>query len=203
MRDAWVTAANAATLARIAAIPGILALLAAPGTVARLGAAALYLLAALTDVLDGHLARRGGDRQGGVQQSGAGGGEDQSASPAGLGALLDLTADKLLVAVVLIELAGRQLAPPWVAMVIVARELTVAGLRAYAGINGVVVTARALGKLKMVVCSLAIPAAMLEVPAAPWLLALAAGITVVSAWPYFLAGVTLPGRDGGAAGPAP
>ncbi len=129
-------------------------------------------------------------------------GEDQRASPPGLGAVLDLTADKLLVAVVLIELAGRQLAPAWIAMVIVARELTVAGLRAYAGINGVVVPAQVLGKLKMAVCSLAIPAAMLEVPAASWLLALAAGITVVSAWPYFLAGVALPGRDGGSAGPA-
>lgn len=198
-----MTAANAATLARIAAIPGILVLLAAPGTAARFGAAALYVMAALTDVLDGHLARRGGAGGGGAGRAGARRGEGQRASPPGLGALLDLTADKLLVAVVLIDLAGRQLAPAWVAMVIVARELMVAGLRAYAGINGVVVPAGVLGKLKMAVSSLAIPAAMLEVPAASCLLALAAGITVVSAWPYFLAGVALPGRGGGAAGPAP
>ena len=53
----WLTAANGATLARVAAIPAILALLAVPTTEARLAAAALFVLAAGTDVLDGHLAR--------------------------------------------------------------------------------------------------------------------------------------------------
>lgn len=192
MRDAWVMAANGATLVRIAAIPGILALLAAPGDAARVAAAALYVIAALTDALDGRLARQS-DHRGGRS----------AGHPAALGALLDLTADKLLVAVVLIDLAGRQLAPTWVPMVIVARELTVGGMRAYAGLNGVLVPAGTLGKLKMAVSSLAIPAAILEIPAAPWLLALAAGLTVVSAWPYVQGGVAMPGRGGGATGPAP
>jgi CDP-diacylglycerol--glycerol-3-phosphate 3-phosphatidyltransferase len=178
VRDAWRAAADTASLARIVAIPLVLALLAFPVPEARLGAAGLFFAAALTDAADGWLARHG---------------RRHSYGPGG--ALLDLTADKLLVAVVLIDLTSRQLAPAWVVAVIVARELAVGGVRAYAGLHGVLVRAGGLGKLKMAVSSLAIPAAILSLPVAPLLLSLAAGVTVVSAWPYVSAWTLLLGRN--------
>jgi CDP-diacylglycerol---glycerol-3-phosphate 3-phosphatidyltransferase len=172
--DGWVAAAHLVTLARIAAIPVVLLLLALPHQGAQTGAAAVFFAAALTDALDGPLARRGGD-----------------AGRSPLGAVLDLTADKLLVTVVLIDLAARQLAPSWVAMVIVARELVVAGVRSYAGLAGVAVDARTPGKLKMALSSIAVPAAILRLPGAPWLLALTALVTLASAWPYLALGATV------------
>jgi CDP-diacylglycerol---glycerol-3-phosphate 3-phosphatidyltransferase len=190
---AWGTLARGLTLARIGAIPIVLLLLALPHPAAPAGAAAVFAAAALTDALDGPLARRAG-------QDGP------------LGAVLDLTADKLLVTIVLIDLAARQLAPPWVAMVVVARELVVSAVRAYAGSAGrggpgssgargawsqragLPLGVRPLGKLKMAVMSVAVPLAILRLPGAGWLLILACALTVASAWPYLiLAGAVLKG----------
>lgn len=185
----WGTLARGLTLARIGAIPVVLLLLALPHPAAPAGAAAVFAVAALTDALDGPLARRAG-------QDGP------------LGAVLDLTADKLLVTIVLIDLATRQLAPAWVAMVVVARELVVSGVRAYAGTAGrggpgggawsqragLPLGVRPWGKLKMAVMSVAVPLAILRVPGAGWLLILACALTVASAWPYLiLAGAVLKG----------
>jgi CDP-diacylglycerol---glycerol-3-phosphate 3-phosphatidyltransferase len=171
----WGTLARSLTLARIGAIPVVLLLLALPHPAAPAGAAAVFAAAALTDALDGPLARRAGQ-----------------AGP--LGAALDLTADKLLVTIVLIDLATRQLAPAWVAMVVVARELIVSGVRAYAGTAGLPLGVRPLGKLKMAVMSVAVPLAILRLPGAGWLLILACALTVASAWPYLvLAGAVLKG----------
>jgi CDP-diacylglycerol--glycerol-3-phosphate 3-phosphatidyltransferase len=170
-RPTW-TPANLTTVARAAAIPVILALLAVPSQHARVGAAALFTVAALTDALDGYLARR-------------------AAAASALGAFIDLTADKLLVAAVLIDLVGRQVVPAWPAIVIVARELLVSGVRAYAAVQGVTLGAGWPGKLKTVVTSVAIAATIVGAPGAPWLLALAAALTVASAWPYLIAGARL------------
>jgi phosphatidylglycerophosphate synthase len=205
----WGTLARSLTLARIGAIPIVLLLLALPHPAAPAGAAAVFAVAALTDALDGPLARRAG-------QDGP------------LGAVLDLTADKLLVTIVLIDLATRQLAPAWVAMVVVARELIVSAVRAYAGTAGrggpgggavaqrgaergaqrgaqrggssaargagPPLGVRPLGKLKMAVMSVAVPLAILRLPGAAWLLILACALTVASAWPYLiLAGAVLKG----------
>ncbi|HEX2513102.1 MAG TPA: CDP-alcohol phosphatidyltransferase family protein [Chloroflexota bacterium] len=171
----WGTLARSLTLARIGAIPVVLLLLALPHPAAPAGAAAVFAAAALTDALDGPLARR-------ARQVGP------------LGAALDLTADKLLVTIVLIDLATRQLAPAWVAMVVVARELIVSGVRAYAGTVGLPLGVRPLGKLKMAVMSVAVPLAILRLPGAGWLLILACALTVASAWPYLIvAGAVLKG----------
>ncbi|HEX2324395.1 MAG TPA: CDP-alcohol phosphatidyltransferase family protein [Chloroflexota bacterium] len=171
----WATLARSLTLARIGAIPIVLLLLALPHPAAPAGAAAVFAAAALTDALDGPLARRAGQ-----------------AGP--LGAVLDLTADKLLVTIVLIDLATRQLAPAWVAMVVVARELVVSAVRAYAGTAGLPLGVRPLGKLKMAVMSVAVPLAILRLPGAGWLLILACALTVASAWPYLIvAGAVLKG----------
>jgi CDP-diacylglycerol--glycerol-3-phosphate 3-phosphatidyltransferase len=168
----WLTAANGASLARVAAIPVVLVLLALPADSARLLAGAVYAAAALTDALDGFLARR-------------------QATTSTLGSLLDLTADKLLVSAVLIDLVGRQLAPSWVAIMIVARELLVSGVRAFAAARGVAMPAGPLGKAKTALTHVAILAALLALPGAPALLAAAAGLTVISATPYLGAAVRL------------
>lgn len=100
-------------------------------------AVGIFLLASLTDLLDGYLARK----------------RNQVTT---LGQLLDPIADKLLVASVLISLVELQLTAAWVVVVIVGREFSVTGLRLIAAINQVVIPAGRLGKWKMVVEVIAI-----------------------------------------------
>jgi CDP-diacylglycerol--glycerol-3-phosphate 3-phosphatidyltransferase/cardiolipin synthase len=103
---------NALSLFRIALIPCYVGLFYMPGTLSDLGAALVFLIAAITDWLDGYLARQ-------LNQSSK------------LGAFLDPVADKLLVAVVLIVLL--QSNPRiWLALpiaIIIGREITISALR--------------------------------------------------------------------------
>ena len=125
---------NLLSLFRIAIVPVVVVLLAWPGPVVRAVAAGLFIVACITDYLDGWLARR---RQ----------------STTVLGQFLDPLADKLLVAGVLIMLAGAPLeprVPAWMAVVIVLREIAVTGLRGIASQSGIVVAAEELGKYKMI-----------------------------------------------------
>jgi CDP-diacylglycerol---glycerol-3-phosphate 3-phosphatidyltransferase len=100
-------------------------------------AVAIFILASLTDLLDGYLARK----------------RNQVTT---LGQLLDPIADKLLVASVLISLVEMRLTHAWVVVIIVGREFTVTGLRLIAAIHQVVIPAGRLGKWKMVVEVIAI-----------------------------------------------
>lgn len=93
-------------------------------------AAAIFAFASLTDWLDGYLARR-------RQQVTA------------FGQLLDPLADKLLVSAALISLVQLDLAPAWMAVLIIGREIAVTGLRSLAHSRGVTIAASKLGKLKM------------------------------------------------------
>lgn len=117
-----LTLPNLLTIGRILAIPVICMLIAAGGAELRWLALALYALAALTDWLDGYLARR-----------------MNLISP--LGRMLDPIADKLLVLALLIVLAwdhsfsGLDLIP---AIAIMMRETLVAGAREFLGPKGVV-----------------------------------------------------------------
>ncbi len=125
---------NLLSLFRIAIVPVVVVLLTWTGPVPRAIAAALFVIACITDYLDGWLARR---RQ----------------STTVLGQFLDPMADKLLVAAVLIMLAGAPLEPrmpAWMAVVIVLREIAVTGLRGIASQSGLVVPAQELGKYKMI-----------------------------------------------------
>ena len=92
-------------------------------------AAGLFTLAALSDGLDGYIARR---RQ----------------EITTFGKLMDPLADKLLVVAALISLVSLGRLAAWVAMVIIARELAVTGLRSLAAERGVVIAASWLGKAK-------------------------------------------------------
>ena len=124
---------NALTLARIAAIPMIVWLLHRPTPVSSIAAFVIFLVASLTDFLDGYLARRYG-----------------LITP--LGKLLDPLADKLLIVSSLLMIAvGSRVPtfPAWLLVVIIGRELAVTGLRSIAASEGVVVAAEGTGKLKM------------------------------------------------------
>ncbi|MYB76233.1 MAG: CDP-diacylglycerol--glycerol-3-phosphate 3-phosphatidyltransferase [Chloroflexi bacterium] len=92
-------------------------------------AAALLVIAAATDWLDGFVARRRN-------------------TVSAVGASLDLVADKVLVAVVLIALVQVGLLPGWWAAVVVSREMAVTGLRVQAAEKGVSIPAGRAGKLK-------------------------------------------------------
>ncbi len=104
---------------------------------ARIAADALFLGAALTDFLDGYLARK-------------------QHLVSDLGVFLDLTADKTLVGGLLIGLVAFREVAAWIAVIIIVREFIVTGLRSYAAARGWVIAARAGGKLKTVVTLLAL-----------------------------------------------
>ena len=125
---------NLLSLFRIAIVPIVVLILMWTGPVPRAVAAGLFIVASITDYLDGWLARR-------------------RKSTTVLGQFLDPLADKLLVAAVLIMLVGAPLqpgVPAWMAVVIVLREFAVTGLRGIASQSGLVVPAQELGKYKMI-----------------------------------------------------
>lgn len=89
----------------------------------------IFLLAALTDLLDGIIARRTG-------------------RITVIGALLDPIADKLLMSAAFISLVGLDLAPAWMVFCIIAREFAVTGLRMVALRRGIAISANKWGKAK-------------------------------------------------------
>src|SRR3982751_7047297 len=93
-------------------------------------ALAIFLLAAGTDLLDGYLARRW-------------------KQVTTIGTLLDPLADKLLISAALISLVQVRALPGWMAILIIAREFAVSGLRSIAAAEGYTIKASDLGKTKM------------------------------------------------------
>jgi CDP-diacylglycerol--glycerol-3-phosphate 3-phosphatidyltransferase len=109
----------------------IMAVLFVPGWAAKAIALGAFLLAGLTDWLDGYLARRW---------------HQQSA----LGALLDPIADKVLVLGVFLAFVQLRLVPAWMVLVIVFREALITGVRLYAASRNIVLSAAREGKHKTV-----------------------------------------------------
>ena len=130
-RETYLNLPNTLTLSRILVIPVFVFLFSSPTPEMSVAAAFVFLLAALTDLLDGYLARRRGQIT-------------------NLGKLLDPVADKLLVASALILLVQFQRVEVWLAIVMIARELIVTGARTVAAKEGFVVPADSYGKLKVV-----------------------------------------------------
>ncbi len=129
-RERNVNLPNLLTVSRILVIPVFVVVFASPTPARSVAAAVLFLLAALTDLLDGYLARR-------------------RSQVTRLGRLLDPIADKLLVLSALVLLVQFDLVASWVAILIIAREVVVTGVRALAAADGVVLSAETLGKYKM------------------------------------------------------
>ena len=131
------------TLTRIVAVPLLILFLISSSRVHALIAAAIFTAAALTDWLDGVLARR----------------RNQVTT---LGTLLDPIADKLLVAAALVSLLTIDKIAAWVVVVIIGRELAVTGLRAVSAGHGVIVPASRLAKWKTVTQYVAITFLILD-----------------------------------------
>src|SRR5437899_10158420 len=134
-------------------------------------AAAVFALAAVTDTLDGYLAR---SRQ----------------SVTTFGKVMAPIADKLLIAAALISLVSLNRVEAWVAMVIIAREFAVSGLRVAAGQQGAIIPANRLGKAKTVL-QVAMVLALIAAsdPHALWVhlvVYATVAITIASGASYFL-----------------
>lgn len=121
---------NALTLSRIFLVPLLVVVLLTRTERWEIIGGMIVAVAALTDWLDGYLARRRGQ-------------------VTTLGIMLDPIADKLLVSAAFISLVQMELAPAWMVVVIVGREFAVSGLRSIAIARGITIPASGLGKGKM------------------------------------------------------
>src|ERR671918_2313924 len=161
---------NVLTLLRILAVPVIVVALLGETENGDVIAAAVFALAALTDGLDGYIARR-------------------RREVTTFGKLMDPLADKLLVVAALVSLVSLERLAAWIAMVIIARELAVTGLRSVAAEQGVVIAASWLGKAKTLLQVTAIICLIAFDPSPVWvdvLLYLAVAVTLISGADYFL-----------------
>ena len=141
---------NYITVSRIFSVPILLWLLTSniiSGTHGEkeLAASALFILASITDGLDGYLARKRGQ-------------------VTTMGMLLDPLADKLLIAAAFISLVqfNPRIVPAWIAVLIIGREFLVSGLRSIAASEGFTIQASNLGKLKMFAQIVSVVAAILD-----------------------------------------
>ena len=122
---------NKLSIARVLSIPVIAVLLYQDSDACRIAAGFLFILASLTDLLDGHIARKYN-------------------LITDFGKFIDPVADKLLVLTTLILLIRCGLMEAWVVILILCRELMVDGLRMVAVGQGKVIAAGPLGKWKTV-----------------------------------------------------
>lgn len=151
---------NRITLMRIFLVPILLVFLISPRGWSPVIAAAIFLIAAFTDWLDGHLAR-------------------STNQITRLGQLLDPIADKLLVTAALVTLVGRQQVPAWIVVIILCRELAVTGLRAMAADQHVIIAAEAYGKYKMLFLIVGVFLLILNLPELYWPGMIALGVGLV------------------------
>ena len=141
---------NSITMTRIVMIPLFLWMLSphfpwqGPAGAQEILASVLFVLASMTDGLDGYLARRRGQIT-------------------TMGMLLDPLADKIMVTAALIALVAYnpQVVKVWIAVVIIGREFLISGLRSIASSEGFTITASELGKLKTVVQIVSVTSAIL------------------------------------------
>jgi CDP-diacylglycerol--glycerol-3-phosphate 3-phosphatidyltransferase len=142
---------NSITLTRIASVPLLIWALSPKFPLQghhgeqEIIASAIFILASITDGLDGYLARHRGQIT-------------------TLGMLLDPLADKLMVttAFILLVAYNPRVMHPWIAVVVIGREFLVSGLRSIASSEGFTIEASELGKLKTVIQIVAVVAAILN-----------------------------------------
>ena len=124
---------NRLSLIRIASVPVLTALLVFSGQMwTRYVALFLFIASAITDFVDGHLARKYN-------------------LVTNFGKFIDPVADKMLVLSTLIMLSWHGLLPAWIVVAVLFRELAVDGLRLVAVEQGRVIAAGKLGKIKTTV----------------------------------------------------
>jgi CDP-diacylglycerol--glycerol-3-phosphate 3-phosphatidyltransferase len=123
---------NRLTIARIVMAPVVMVLLQVGTASARWAALIVFVTAALTDMVDGYLARKYG-------------------WISNLGKFLDPLADKLLVCLAWIGLSELGLVPQWTVYIVVGRELLISGFRSIAAYAGVLILPSGMGKWKAAV----------------------------------------------------
>lgn len=164
---------NSLTLLRIFLVPVFVVVLVLNIPHGDLLAAIIFVAAALTDSLDGYLARK-------YKQI------------TKLGIILDPIADKLLITAALICLVELGRLPGWIAIVILGREFAVSGLRSFKAEEGIIIPASKLGKFKTISQITAVIIIILENVIPPlhivgiWAIYIALAITVISGIDYFL-----------------
>ncbi len=136
-------------------------------------AAVIFIVAALTDSLDGYIARS----------------RNQVTT---LGKFMDPLADKLLVSAALISMIELGMVKSWVVVIIIAREFAITGLRVIAASEGVTIAANWLGKIKTITQLLAIillllnnyPFRLINIPLDQIMLHIAVIFTIISGFDY-------------------
>mgnify|MGYP001407127385 CR=1 FL=1 len=135
---------NYLTFIRLGLIPIFVSLMIDPSPTMVMAAVFIFILAAITDLLDGIIARN-------------------FSAVSDLGKLLDPLVDKVLVMAALVMLVaqrsdidGAPWVPGWLVVLVLAREIWVTGIRGVAAANGVIVAAQATGKLKSLLQMVAI-----------------------------------------------
>ena len=127
-----MTSASKITVFRILLIPAFMAAMLLDFPHARLLALGIFILANLTDIADGFIARK----------------YDQVSN---FGKFMDPLADKLLMASAMLIFVQWGRMPAWVVMIVLTREFAVSGLRMMAAANGTVIAAGMSGKVKTVI----------------------------------------------------
>jgi len=184
-----VNVANGLTLVRIGLIPAFVILFVASGMVLpgwQIAAGAAFLLASVTDYVDGWVARS-------MNQVTA------------FGKVADPIADKALTGTALVLLSTYGQVAWWVTVVVLARELGITAIRFWVIRHGVIAASRG-GKVKTTLQILAIAWYVFPFPpviadAAPWMMGAAVVVTVVTGLDYVLRAVRLRRRPDGAAAP--
>jgi len=163
---------NSLTLGRILMVPLLVVVLLTRFSGSEFWGLGIFLLAALTDLADGMIARR-------------------TKAVTVTGTLLDPIADKLLISAAFISLVELGLAPAWMVAVIVGREFAVSGLRQVAHQQGVVIAANWWGKLKTLAQIVAISLLIVSYQLGEWAMVatvalwVALAMTVASLVSYF------------------
>ena len=166
---------NTLTMIRIILVPIFMLVLLVKIPYGQLFAAAIFIIAASTDGLDGYIARK-------------------RKQITNFGKIMDPLADKLLVSAALISLVQLGKISGWVAVLIIGREFAVTGLRSVAAAEGIVIAASKLGKYKTVSQIVAIVAILINefiikiigLPLGDYFMYVAIFFTVYSGLDYFL-----------------
>ncbi len=138
------TISNQLTMARVLLIPVFMAAFMIPGDLGHWLSGTLFILASITDWLDGYLARSRGE-----------------VTP--FGRFLDPVADKLLVAAALVLLVSADMAPALLAVIIIGREITIGALREWLAQRSTIVHVSKIAKWKTAIQLIAISTLLIHV----------------------------------------
>ncbi|HLR36172.1 MAG TPA: CDP-diacylglycerol--glycerol-3-phosphate 3-phosphatidyltransferase [Tissierellales bacterium] len=165
--------ANKITIFRVIMIPFFMFFLLSDIQNGQMIATGIFIIAALTDSLDGHIARS----------------RNQITT---LGKFMDPLADKLLVSAALISMIELGMVKSWMVVVIIAREFAITGLRVIAASEGITIAANWLGKIKTITQLVAIillllnnyPFRLINIPMDQIMLYIAVIFTIISGIDY-------------------